>query len=644
MTKTPWLAVGVLAAWLVAVPAPAHADDPQVTTHRDGSVSYVDPALADRETSTFVGTLRPVVRDDFTTGTATYLDPVLVTESGDTIPVDLDGELLNAGPITAKLVEGPALDSALAGRSSAPVAVAQAKVASAAAATPSSHRVYLAVVTNKGSVRSTASIEAAVDQGIAWWKAEAGPGVESFVRAGGTKKLSISASQCGFANPGQTWVQAAQKFPSVSFAPGDGNHLVVVTSKSCNHLGVGTVGEGLSDGGGVLMADVPNVFAATFAHEIGHNLSLDHANRDCASCEYENLYSVMGFAISFNNQALSIPALDTAYRAQLGLTGPAEVRTVQAGRSATVELTGRGAPAGVRGIAVRSTSGQTYWVDYRAGTGRDAGSFYQRAGATTTIVPGVLYPSGVTIERQVTDPMQQPIDARSTWLAEKSTGSSSLARFTTGDTMTAGDVTIRVDEITAAGAKVTINPGLPPAATDPVAAGQPTISGTVRVGQRLTAAPGAWAGGTGFGYQWLADGTAITGAVASSYVLTAADRGRAISVNVTGYHDDYLPVTIASAETAAVLSGTLTAPTPKISGTSKVGKKLTAKPGTWTSGTKLTYRWKANGKSISGATKSTYKIAKKYKGKKITVTVTGSKSGYTTVSKTSKSTSKVKKK
>ena len=68
-----------------------------------------------------------------------------------------------------------------------------------------------------------------------------------------------------------------------------------------------------------------------------------------------------------------------------------------------------------------------------------------------------------------------------------------------------------------------------------------------------------------------------------------------------------------------------------------------ASTGTWSEkGLKYSYQWKLNGKKIKGATKSTYKLAKADKGKKITVKVTGKKSGYTSVTKTSKSTSKVK--
>lgn len=81
-----------------------------------------------------------------------------------------------------------------------------------------------------------------------------------------------------------------------------------------------------------------------------------------------------------------------------------------------------------------------------------------------------------------------------------------------------------------------------------------------------------------------------------------------------------------------------------VSGTAKVGKTLKAKvSGTWSpKPSKYAYQWLAGGKAISKATKSSYKIAKAYKGKTITVKVTATKTGYVTVTKTSKATKKVK--
>ena len=69
---------------------------------------------------------------------------------------------------------------------------------------------------------------------------------------------------------------------------------------------------------------------------------------------------------------------------------------------------------------------------------------------------------------------------------------------------------------------------------------------------------------------------------------------------------------------------------------------MTANAGTWAPApVTLTYQWRANGINISGATGKSYVISSSVKGKKITVTVTGTKSGYRTVSKTSLSTATV---
>lgn len=55
----------------------------------------------------------------------------------------------------------------------------------------------------------------------------------------------------------------------------------------------------------------------------------------------------------------------------------------------------------------------------------------------------------------------------------------------------------------------------------------------------------------------------------------------------------------------------------------------------------LTYQWKANGVAITGAPASTYKPVAGDAGKTLTVTVTGSKAGYTTFYKTSGVTPKI---
>jgi putative cell wall-binding protein len=87
----------------------------------------------------------------------------------------------------------------------------------------------------------------------------------------------------------------------------------------------------------------------------------------------------------------------------------------------------------------------------------------------------------------------------------------------------------------------------------------------------------------------------------------------------------------------------VTGGTPTISGTAAVGQKLSASANGWSpSGTKLAFQWKANGKAISGATGTTLALTDYHAGKRITVTVTGSATGYRSASTTSGQTAMVK--
>ena len=63
----------------------------------------------------------------------------------------------------------------------------------------------------------------------------------------------------------------------------------------------------------------------------------------------------------------------------------------------------------------------------------------------------------------------------------------------------------------------------------------PTISGTPRVGNTLTAVLGSWSPApVTLAIQWYRDGKKISGAGEATYLITAADRGAKLSVAVTG--------------------------------------------------------------------------------------------------------------
>ena len=68
-----------------------------------------------------------------------------------------------------------------------------------------------------------------------------------------------------------------------------------------------------------------------------------------------------------------------------------------------------------------------------------------------------------------------------------------------------------------------------------------------------------------------------------------------------------------------------------------MGKTLTAAPGTWgPSPVTVTYQWYRGATAIPKATAKTYVLTSSDKKKSITVAVTGAKTGYRTVSTTSK--------
>ena len=68
----------------------------------------------------------------------------------------------------------------------------------------------------------------------------------------------------------------------------------------------------------------------------------------------------------------------------------------------------------------------------------------------------------------------------------------------------------------------------------PVNINVPTIEGFILVGETFTVDDGEWAGApTSFSYQWKLDGVAIVGETNSTYLVVAADAGKALSVEVT---------------------------------------------------------------------------------------------------------------
>lgn len=176
-----------------------------------------------------------------------------------------------------------------------------------------------------------------------------------------------------------------------------------------------------------------------------------------------------------------------------------------------------------------------------------------------------------------------------------------------------------------------------------VTAATPTISGTTKVGYALTANPGTWGpSDVGLSYQWYRSGAAISRATAKAYTLTSYDKGKTMTVRVLGAKTGYASVAVMSRATAAVAAGTLRTSTPTISGTKRSGYTLTANPGVWgPAPVTLTYRWYRSGAPIANATGKSYRLVYADRWDTIKVRVTGTKAGYTGVSRYSGSTVKI---
>jgi len=158
-------------------------------------------------------------------------------------------------------------------------------------------------------------------------------------------------------------------------------------------------------------------------------------------------------------------------------------------------------------------------------------------------------------------------------------------------------------------------------------------SGTAKVGKTLRAS-GAVASilGTTSTYQWLRGGKPIAGATRATWAVTAADEGKRLSLRVTVTRPGYTTVTVTSAATGKVRAGTVTVrKKPRVTGTAKVGKRLSVSKGTYAPGkVTVTYRWLRGGKAIKGATKKTYRLTKKDRGKRVSVVVSVKAKGYAT--------------
>jgi hypothetical protein len=171
-------------------------------------------------------------------------------------------------------------------------------------------------------------------------------------------------------------------------------------------------------------------------------------------------------------------------------------------------------------------------------------------------------------------------------------------------------------------------------APGPASSARPAVTGTAKVGQKLTG-PAA----SGATYQWYrcdASGShcsSIRGAVALTYTTVAADAGKTIGLTVKAPAPAYASLIGPVAGPTAAVASTAQ---PAVTGTATQGQTLTASAGRWTqTPSSVAYAWQrcnVNGRicsPIAGATSPTYVPAAADVGHELVALVTATVGGTT---------------
>jgi hypothetical protein len=135
-------------------------------------------------------------------------------------------------------------------------------------------------------------------------------------------------------------------------------------------------------------------------------------------------------------------------------------------------------------------------------------------------------------------------------------------------------------------------------------------------------------------WRWTIGGVVVS--TNARYTPVAADANKDAVVQAVASHD---ALSVSRSATVHIGSAPIVRlTTPKATGTFRVGHKIKASKGTWTpTPATVRYQWYRSGKKFSKATKSTYKLTRSDRHKKISVKVTVSRPGYLTTSATSSS-------
>lgn len=330
-------------------------------------------------------------------------EPVVqAVEGGERLDAVPDGRASATTAISERTLDAAADTSAA---SSSPLAGASA-VAAAAAATPvaaqvvtatkpaatgvtSSQPVTVVAVSMLGgsdSYYSDSTVDSLLSSASDYWGEQTG-GAVGFRRDGAVTRYS---SSMGCSDPNALWSEAAQR---AGFTQGAGKHLLLLLppqayASGCSY-GLGSVGASPGAGGVTYVTDAS---WPAIAHELGHNMSLLHANRlqcgsavdeavgtsasyrSCSVQEYGDRTDVMSSAAA-RSDGTPVQATGSASAfelARMGLLGSGGRATVTSTGTTSWTVQPLSSLSGLRSVLVTDPrSGDVYDLEVRANSGRD---------------------------------------------------------------------------------------------------------------------------------------------------------------------------------------------------------------------------------------------------------------------------------
>jgi uncharacterized protein YjbI with pentapeptide repeats len=165
--------------------------------------------------------------------------------------------------------------------------------------------------------------------------------------------------------------------------------------------------------------------------------------------------------------------------------------------------------------------------------------------------------------------------------------------------------------------------------------GAAALAGESRLGQLLTV-ESTWESSVILTYKWMRNGSPIEGANQATYRPGTLDFGKTLTVSVSATKPGHELIE-QTLDVPELQIGSLSkSPNPKVNGAFKVGQTLTAVPGNWEDGVTLNYLWIRDGALLANpSNSSSYTLTAADLGKRISLQVTGSLAGFTTVNRVS---------